>query len=148
MKDLHALKVMKNVSNVWTQTINFCPNVYCFANNQKIEKLVVIARQSLLSVQQHQNDSLQQLLRGLTSSALILGPLKSMVVIRLFSLALHESKTYWNNCTGLENVKQFLCINFRFSMHRNLLGYMQRQRKEFPHLPKQVCICGSCVQWK
>lgn len=35
VKDSHLLKVMKNVSNVWRETISCWPNGYCFANNQK-----------------------------------------------------------------------------------------------------------------
>lgn len=49
VKYSHPLKAMKNVSNVWRETINNCPNGYCFENNQKLGKTMVIARESLLS---------------------------------------------------------------------------------------------------
>jgi len=50
VKSSHALKEMKNVSNGWTETINFCPNTYCLANNQKLGKMMLVARESQLSV--------------------------------------------------------------------------------------------------
>lgn len=51
VKGSHALKVMKNVSNDWTEAINFWPNTYCFTNNQKLGKRIVVARESVLSSQ-------------------------------------------------------------------------------------------------
>lgn len=50
VKDSHPLKVMRNVSNVWSKTINHCPNGYCCANNQKLGKTLETVRQRLLSL--------------------------------------------------------------------------------------------------
>lgn len=51
VKGSHALKVMKNVSNDWTEAINFCPNIYCFSSNQKLGEKMVVTRESVLSSQ-------------------------------------------------------------------------------------------------